>query len=305
MTQPVWLRSVHCKSPIGTSDDMRLTTRLLLVLGIAATFTVVVAAAIFPFGYMLWVSLTDRRAFSSGAAFVGLTNYATVVHDSTFGRAAMNATVYSLGSTLGQVLVGTSMALLLVQWARRAQNALRVLFFVPYMLVPTIVTVYVWRFLCDSQVGVLTRMTGVALFTPEWVMVGLIIVSVWVFAPFVMVLVLARLRQIPRSYYDTVTLDGANAWGRFAHVTLPQILPTLVSTAALRLVLMATKFDLPYLLLGSGPSSLRHGPIAVYLYEVTYERGAHGIGCAAAILTCMVLLVPLWAAQRWRVGVGL
>jgi ABC-type sugar transport system permease subunit len=283
---------------------MRPTTLILFVVGLLAVLCVLGAVVVFPLGYMAAVSLTDRRAFSDDAAFVGLRNYAAVIRDPAFRRAAFNAFLYAGGSTAGQMIVGTAMALLLAQWTKRVQNVLRVLLLAPYMLVPTVITVYVWRFLSDPDVGILTRFTGITLFSPQWVMIGLILVSVWVFAPFVMVLVSARLRQIPRAYYETVALDGAGAWRRFRYVTLPQILPILLATSALRFVLMATKFDLPYLLLGSGPSSLRHGPIAVYLYEVAYERAAHGLACAAAILLCVALLLPIWGAQRWRIGVN-
>ena len=277
---------------------------ILISVALMAIVILLTVEVLFPLGYMGWVSLTDKRAFSDDYSFVGLHNYISVLGDESFRRSAINTLIYALGSGGGQVFVGAGLAMLISAWPRRKQAILAAILIMPYAVVPVVVSVYIWRFLCDMHVGLITRLTGIALFSPEWVTVGLIVVSVWIFSPFVMILVLYRLRQIPSSYYETIAGEGAGSWTLFRYVTLPQVLPTLRATLGLRLILMATKFDLPYLLLGSGPASLRHGTVAVFLYETAYEQMRYGLACASALLLVAGLLIPVILVKWKRSGVS-
>src|SRR5262249_61330930 len=87
---------------------------------------------------------------------------------------------------------------------------------------------------------------------PDYIMWSLIFTSVWQFFPFVVVAYLARLQTIPPELYEVAKVDGAGAWGRFLHVTLPQTRNVLFVIVLLRSIFMFTKFDTVWLMAGGG-----------------------------------------------------
>ena len=92
----------------------------------------------------------------------------------------------------------------------------------PYV-VPTVVAVILWKWLLNSQFGLINYLLEdaglidrpISWMGRDWIMVSLILVSVWQFFPFVVIGVLARLQSIPNELYEAATVDGANAWQRF------------------------------------------------------------------------------------------
>lgn len=260
------------------------------------TATLLLLVVVFPVLYLTYLSFTGHRAFTDTYPFVGLQNYEVLLRNTAFLHSLRNTATYAVGSMAGQVVFGTAVALLVACWPHHLQNYIRALLFTPYVIVPTAVVAQTWRLLGDSKVGLLP-----GLFAPDYIPMTLIAVSVWCFAPFTMMLVMARIDQIPRSHYDIVALDGGGRWAAFRHVILPHITNTIAATALLRLIIMATKFDLPYLLLGSGLASTRHGPVSIFLFEHTYERMNYGEGCAGAVLVCLALVIPMAVALRGRV----
>ena len=107
---------------------------------------------------------------------------------------------------------------------------MRAIVIFPYVI-PTVVAVILWKWLLNSQFGLVNyaaRGAGlidqpISWMGRDWIMVSLILVSVWQFFPFVVLAVLARLQTIPPELYEAAKVDGANALQRFLHVTLPQL----------------------------------------------------------------------------------
>lgn len=273
---------------------------LCCILAVSLVFTVLV----FPLIYLAATSLFDVRPFEHSAAFVGLANYIAVVKDARFIDSAKFTLLYSMASTMGQLASGLVMAFAIAQWRGWWQRALSSALMLPFLLVPSVVVVQIWRYLGDARVGMLTdyfeKLTGqrILMFSPELILGTLVLVSIWVYAPFVMLVMSSRLAQIPQSHLDVVALDGGGWRTTLRHVYVPQLLPAVAAVTALRFVLMATKFDLPYLLLGSGPASANMGPTSVYLYVRTYEEMNYGAGAAAGLIMALVSLVPVWFMLR-------
>jgi multiple sugar transport system permease protein len=167
----------------------------------------------------------------------------------------------------------------------------------PYMI-PTIVAVVVWRWLLNETYGFVDHVLvawGVVGQPVAWlgvdrIMGSLIAMSVWQFAPFVVVSVLARLQTIPPALYDAAQVDGASAWGRFLHVTLPQIRSVLFVVILLRSIWMFTKFDTVWLW-GEGAGAgreIRTLPIYAYMRTFTYYQA--GLGSALAVIMFLLLM---------------
>ena len=125
----------------------------------------------------------------------------------------------------------------------------------------------------------------------EWIMVSLILVSVWQFFPFVVLAVLARLQTIPPELYEAAKVDGASALSRFIHVTLPQLASVLFVVVLLRSIWMFTKFDTPWLMIQGGGAETYIRTLPVYAYSRSFTYLQAGMGAALAVIMFAMLLV--------------
>src|SRR2546425_769758 len=125
----------------------------------------------------------------------------------------------------------------------------------------------------------------------DYIMWSLILTSVWQFFPFVVVTYLARLQTIPPELYEAAKVDGAGAWRRFVHVTLPQTATVLFVIVLLRSIWMFTKFDTVWLMAGEGGVSRYVRTLPVYAYARTFTYLQAGVGAAPAVILFLMLLV--------------
>jgi len=191
---------------------------------------------VFPVLYNIWLSLFDKHAFMPVQTFVGLQHYRYFAHDPEFWTSFYYGSVYAGATMVLQLGVGVPAALLLNE-AFRGRNLLRGVVLFPYMI-PTIVAVILWKWLLNDSYGLVNYLlvsagavrAPVAWLGPDYIMTALIVTSVWQFFPFVVVTYLARLQTIAPELYEAATVDGASAWRRFLHVTLPQTASVLFVT---------------------------------------------------------------------------
>jgi len=154
---------------------------------------------LYPVAYAIWLSFFDKHSFFPAERWVGLGNYARLIRDPEFWDSLWKGTVYAAGTTALQLVFGLASALLLHR-AFRGRTAVRALVLFPYMI-PTIVAVIVWRWLLNETFGLVDYVLvawGLARQPIAWlgvdhIMTSLIAMSVWQFAPFVTLSVLARL----------------------------------------------------------------------------------------------------------------
>lgn len=267
-------------------------TGLLLVLPALALLG---ALTLYPVGYGIWLSFFNKHSFFPEQSFVGLANYAAVFADEEFWRALKLGVVYS-ASTIGlQLVLGLGAALLLNE-AFPGRGLVRAVCIFPYVI-PTVVAVVVWKWLLNSQFGLVNYAleSAGAIDRPiswmgrDWIMVSLIIVSVWQFFPFVLLAVLARLQTIPPELYEAAMVDGAGAVNRFWHVTLPQLASLLFVIVLLRSIWMFTKFDTPWLMIQGGGAENYIRTLPVYTYMRTFAYYEAGRGSAMAVIMFLML----------------
>jgi multiple sugar transport system permease protein len=251
---------------------------------------------LYPIAYNLWLSLFDKHAFLPVQTFVGLRHFRYFAADEEFWASFRNGTVYSVATIVLQLGLGVAAALLLNE-AFRGRNFLRGAVLFPYMI-PTVVAVILWKWLLNDQFGLVNHLliasglagAPVAWFGPERIMWSLVLTSVWQFFPFVVITYLARLQTIPPELYEAATVDGAGAWRRFLHVTLPQTRNVLFVIVLLRSIWMFTKFDTVWLLAGEGGVGryVRTLPVYAYMRSFTYMQA--GMGAALAVIMFLMLV---------------
>jgi multiple sugar transport system permease protein len=251
---------------------------------------------VFPILYNLWLSLFDKHAFLPAQAFVGFKNYAYFASDAEFWASFRHGVVYAGATMALQLGVGVPAALLLNE-AFRGRTLLRGVVLFPYMI-PTIVAVMLWKWLLNDSYGLVNHLlvaaglttTPVAWLGPDWIMTSLVLTSVWQFFPFVVVTYLARLQTIPPELYEAARVDGASAWRRFLHVTLPQTAAVLFVIVLLRSIWMFTKFDTVWLMAGEGGVSRYVRTLPVYAYARSFTYLQAGMGAALAVIMFAMLL---------------
>ena len=252
---------------------------------------------LFPIIYNAWLSLHDKHAFLTVQTFVGLRHYVYFAHDEEFWNSFYYGVVYA-GSTMALQLVLGIPAALLLNEAFRGRNLLRGVVLFPYVI-PTIVAVMLWQWLLNDSYGLVNHLlvtAGVVRVPLAWlgkdyIMWSLVLTSVWQFFPFVVVTYLARLQTIPPELYEAATVDGATAWRRFMHVTLPQTRNVLFVIVLLRSIWMFTKFDTVWLMAGEGGVSRYIRTLPVYAYARSFTYLQAGMGAALAVIMFVLLLV--------------
>ena len=125
-------------------------------------------------------------------------------------------------------------------------------------------------------------------FDPDWVMLSVIIMSLWKYLPYWALFVLARLQTLPTELHEAAEIDGATAWQKFRYITLPWILPVVIVLLVLRTIWAFNEFDMVYLPAGGGPLGYTT-TVPVYIRSVAFEVG--DIGHAAAVAMVMLAMV--------------
>lgn len=258
-------------------------------------FTVFV---LYPVGYSVYLSFTDYDVIND-PSWVGAANYSEIVQDPKVALAVRNTLLFAAMSVPAQLLFALALALLL-QRAGRATGFFRTAFFLPKMTPPVAVGVLV-LLLLNGQNGVLNRALAVVgiqgpnwTTDPTWIKPGLVIMSLWTVGASVIIL-LAALNGVPRDLYDAAHLDGAGAWSRFWHVTLPGISGAVYFIVIIDTINALQSFTEAYTaFFGSGNTTYGNDAAlfyAIYLFQTAFEDLHMGLASAMAVLLFAVIAV--------------
>jgi len=247
---------------------------------------------VFPFGYAVWLSLSEV-ALGQAPRLNGGANYARLVADPDFWnglRLTLTLYVISLGA---QLVIGTWLGLLLAR-SRRARGLVRTILVSPFMLPPVVIGMMAIVILDPSfgianwilmQLGLPPRLW---LADPETVILTVAAIDTWQWTPFVALIVMGGYLSLPTEVFEAAEVDGAQGWQRFRRITLPLLGPTLVTAAVLRSVDLLRFFDVIYITTQGGP-----GTASTTLNILAYRRGFEffDIGYASAIMVTLSAIV--------------
>lgn len=246
--------------------------------------------------------------------FVGLSNYRFLFsRDILFGLAVVNTTLFTLAFVAIQVPLSLALAVILNSPRIRARNLFRFSFFSSYLVGQVFVGVIFYQLfspdgLIDRFLGMLVghRVVIPWLSSPNLVMLSVLIAALWLASGYGMVYFLAALQSVDRELYEAAEVDGAAAWGKFIHVTLPGIRPVLYYMILVGTIGGFQLFELPFVLLqGAGPNG-RGMTIVMYLFIIGFNSG--DLGYASAIgwtLVAILLAVTLLRLRIFRIRRGI
>jgi ABC-type sugar transport system permease subunit len=274
----------------ATLSDRQVGILFLLPFGVVSLVFV-----IYPALESVRLAFLSKLPFRNTFTFVGLDNLRYVVDDPVFWAAARQAVFWTVASIGLQTVLGVAIALLLNE-AVRGINVFRGLLLFPYM-VPTVVIALIWRWMFNPEFGVVNaslREAGLIRDTiywfsdPAWAMASTILLNVWKFTPFVVICVLARLTSLPAEIDEAARVDGAGAWPRFVHITLPQLKAVLAVVVIFRTIWTFNKFEEIYLLTRGGPGTSTFN-LAVYAFEQATANLKLGVAAATGVLMLVFL----------------
>lgn len=263
---------------------------------------------LFPVGYTLYLSVHAWFASSTvPPQFVGLKNYLDMAKDPRFLNGLLRTFFYTALAVVGEVVLGTAMALLFNR-SFAGRGLARTLFLLPMVATPVAIAL-VWLLMYDPASGVLNYLltllrlpTSLWVNDPRTVIPSLVLVDIWQWTPLVMLIALAGLAALPSEPYEAAIIDGASSLQMLRYITLPLLRPYIVVAALFRGIDALKTFDTIYVITRGGPAFASE-TLNLYIYSNAFEY-LH-IGYSSAMLVvffCIVLLLSLVliAARRGR-----
>lgn len=275
------------------------------LLPVLAVFIVLFAVPLFQTFYF---SLTDFTGYSTEVNFVGLKNYIAVFTDSALLEGLFFTLIYTVATTVVVTLLAIPLA---IQLDRKffGRDFVRSLFF--FLSVPSMAILgLIWQFILlplDSGAlnSILTELLGAD--SVGWLAgstsarICVIAVAIWAQVGWHATLYLAFLQSIPKDIYEQADIDGANAWNKFVHITLPQLMPGIVVSTFLLVSSGLKVYDLPFTLTKGGPGYATN-TITQSIIIRGISQGRADVGSALAVLfTIAVGVIVMFQLKISRV----
>src|SRR5580692_5141152 len=267
----------------------------------------------YPLGLGIWISFTDAKIGRPGE-FIGTENYEWLWGDSIFWLSVFNTLLYTGVASAIKFAIGLYLALLLNE-NLPFKAIFRAIVLIPF-IVPTVLSAIAFWWLFDAQFSILSwtlRQTGLIahninflgdIWNARW---SVIFVNIWRGVPFVAITLLAGLQTVPPSLYEAATIDGANRWQMFRHITYPLLTPIIAVVMTFSVLFTFTDFQLIWAMTRGGPVNATQ-----LMATLSYQRAILGghLGEGAAISTAMVpfllgaILISWFGLQRrkWQQG---
>ena len=268
-----------------------LTPWLFLALPLLMYFVWV----ILPVFQSLLFSLTDRESILTQAKFVGLANFVRLFQDPQFYLALKNNSVWLTCFVLIPIPLGLAVAVLF-NTDCRGTNVYKTVFYIPMTLSFTVIgTIWAWIYLPEYGIlNVFLRSIGLESLTRQWLgdkryMTGaLVAVGVWRQIPYIMILYLAGLKNVPSELIEAALIDGANFRQRFIKVILPLLAPATVMAVTISIIDSLRSFDAIYVLTSTKARAAE--VLSTYMYTSAFNYQDHGYGSAIAVIQFTITL---------------
>lgn len=249
-----------------------------------------------------FLSFTKYNTLSA-PQWVGFDNYYNIFfNDSRFWKALRNTSIYVLGAVPIGIIISLLLAVAIDQKIR-FKNFYKAIFFMPVVTSVVAVSV-IWKWLfagekyglinhCLMKIG-LTPVDW--LMSPTWTLPAIVIMSIWAGLGYNMILLLAGLQTIPRTFYEAAEIDGAGTWHQFWNITLPLLRPTLLFVVIMSVINSFQLFEQVYIMTagaGEGVGGVLDCALSLvaYLYDKGFQRFEMGYASAIAYILFGIIMV--------------
>ncbi len=229
---------------------------------LAPLFAMILAFGIFPLGYAVWLSLHVKNPYTRENEFAWFEQWGKAFGDSEMWNALMITSIYTVVCLLFQLLLGFAIALLLDS-DRKGYGVMRALMTLP-LVVPPAVTGMMFLLMEDAQFGVLAYyLEAIGLADPEnpilaniyTALPGVMLADIWQWTPFMVLIILAGLRALPKEPYEAASIDGASYLQSLWYLTLPMLGRVIAVAVLIRTIDLFRVYDYVYVMTAGGPGN--------------------------------------------------
>jgi len=262
-----------------------------LLLAPAMAYVLVIVA--WPLVETVRLSFTDA-SLSKITNYVGSKNYSKIFND-TFLTVILRTFIWTFFSVLLKMVIGTFGAVLLNS-AVPGRHLFRILTMPPW-IVPMAIGIFMWGWMYNGQFGMISGLLqrfGLVDGPVAFLAYGrpaywaTIVTDVWIGVPMVTIYFLAAIQSIPKDLYEAAWTDGANRWTRFRRITVPLMMPAVITMSMLSLIATFNSFDIIWILTQGGPSGTTTTMI-IDTYQTAIGSKKYGEGAARAVVICLFL----------------
>ncbi|HEX9465224.1 MAG TPA: sugar ABC transporter permease [Alphaproteobacteria bacterium] len=284
--RPLWRRWLHRRSTIAFFMCLPL---LMVICGLV----------VYPALYAINLA-TMNKAMTK---FIGLGNFTFLFTRETFWMVVRQSAIFALSAVLFKCLIGLITAHLVNNLPAKGQRKWRGMLLVPWVI-PLSLSTLGWWWMYDptySALNWLLRMLGLPavawLSDPYWARFSIILDNVWYGAPFFLIMYLAALKSVPEQLYEAASIDGANAWQKFIHVTLPMMRSIISITVLFSLIVTFANFDIVWIMTQGGPRDMTH-VFATWAFKLGIQSGDIPLGASVSLFMFPILAVAAFFILR-------
>jgi multiple sugar transport system permease protein len=267
----------------------RTTTAVLMCLPLIA---IVGCLIIYPAFYSIYLSMLNKAQ----TRFIGLGNFTFLLGRDVFWMVVQQSTIFALTAVFFKALIGLITAHLVNNLPTKGQRKWRGMLLVPWVI-PLALSTLSWWWLFDpthSAFNWLIEQFGGEpipwLSDPYWARFSVILVNVWYGAPFFLIMYLAALKSVPGELYEAAEIDGASAWQRFLHITLPMMRNIIAITVLFSLIVTFANFDIVQIMTAGGPRNMTH-VFATYAFLLGIRSGDIPLGASVSLFMFPILAI--------------
>ncbi|MFJ5621567.1 carbohydrate ABC transporter permease [Peribacillus loiseleuriae] len=277
--------------------SVKLKQGLVITGFIAPALLIYGVFVLYSIAMTFYYSLFNWSGIDNNFIFIGIHNYIDLFKDELFWSSLKNNSLLVVSSLLTQLPLGLIMALLLFS-PIKGMRFFRSVYFMPFLM-STVAIGILFTFMYDGNFGIINNMLGsIGLESLQRGWLGnestaiwaVIITICWQNAPFYMILFRAAIVGIPEELYGAAMIDGANSRQRFFKITLPLLMPTIITSSILSIIGSLKYFDLIYVMTGGGPNKSTE-LMATYMYEETFTNFNMGFGSSISFSMFLIALV--------------
>lgn len=280
-----------------------LSDRAIINLFIWPSLILLILLNVFPLFYSLYLSFTNYSAIAGKApVWVGFQNFSDLLNDELMWKYFATTGKYVLFTVGLQTILGFGLAML-VKEKFKGSGLVTTLILIPMMLSPVVVGLF-WKLMYNPTFGYFNYLIGfpnaikgpdmlassfARVHVPNLALYSVALVDIWMWTPFVMLLVLSGLKAIPDYLYEAAAIDRASSWFQFWRITLPQVTPLLLIAVLFRTIEAFKSFDLIMGMTGGGPGDQTE-VIAVNLYKQAMV-GSWDTGRSSALAYIILIII--------------
>src|SRR5271168_243832 len=286
-------RGVGLQSSAVKSLQLFMRRRSTIAVLMCLPLMVIIAGLIvYPAFYSIYLSMLNK----SQTHFIGLGNFRFLLSRDVFWMVVQQSAIFALSAVFFKALIGLITAHLINNLPAKGQRKWRGMLLVPWVI-PLAMSSLGWWWLFDpthSAFNYVLESLGYSeipwLSDPYWARFSVILVNVWYGAPFFLIMYLAALKSVPEQLYEAAMIDGANAWQKFRHITLPMMRNIIAITVLFSLIVTFANFDIVQIMTAGGPRNMTH-VFATYSFMLGIRSGDLPLGAATSLFMLPILAV--------------